>query len=156
VTSASDLIERAGLNDHGLDVRLNRMCATAVRITRADQAEINISNHEHQQFLGLCPVPRVNGPAGLSKESGCIFVVTHDIMVVLDDVRTHPHFASKAWAGKRVQSYIGLPVHFEGVAVASLCAYTVNEPHHWTDPEILVMQGVAKMVEACFPLPPRS
>jgi GAF domain-containing protein len=112
VTAAADLIERAGLNDHGLDVRLSRMCATVVTLTGADQAEVNISNHPRQQYLGLWPNPRINGPAGLSDNSACTFVVSHDTMLVLDDVLLHPHTGMQAWAGKVVQSYIGIPVHF--------------------------------------------
>jgi GAF domain-containing protein len=154
MATSTELIERAGLNDHGLDVRLSRICAAAVSITHADQAEVNINNHHNQQFVGLWPEPRLNGPVATSGTSACTFVVSNDQMLVLDDVRIHSHTGVQSWAGVVVESYIGIPVHYQGVAVASLCCYTIHTKHHWTEPEILVMRGFANMVEACFPLPP--
>jgi GAF domain-containing protein len=147
-----DLLHRAGLLGKGISARLTQIASAAVALTSADQCELNIIVADEQRHVAWWPtdgVPQVPGPAD---ESACMLVVLSEQPLILDDVFANPHCANTPWAGTTINSYLGVPVRFEGTVVGSLCVFSLAH-HHWTAGELAAMTGMASLVEACFPLP---
>lgn len=146
------LLERAGLTGKGVSSRLNQIAEAAVMLTGADHCEVNVIAGSEQKHVAYSPDP-VPGEqqVDVAEESACLIVVQTGQALILDDVTEHPHCAGQSWAGTRISSYLGVPVHYEGVVVGSLCVFT-GARKHWTRGELTAMAGMASLVEACFPL----
>jgi GAF domain-containing protein len=152
LSEAETLIEKAGLSELGLNSRLNRICSAVVALTRADRADVNLVNEDKFRHVGTSPLTdKLSNLDYASKSSASYIVVNTDRNLVLNDSRTWPTAKQDGWADI-VKSYLGVPVRSNGVPVACLSAYTEHHMHYWTSVEITVMEGIAKMVEANFPL----
>lgn len=147
-----DLLERAGLLGKETSERLTQIASAAVMLTEADQCEINVITGDDQKHIAWWPdyPPRAKR-VDVAEESACVIVVQYGQPLVLDDVKDHPHCAKQAWAGTRINSYLGVPIAFEDVVVGSLCVFSLAYKH-WTRGEQTAMQGMASLVEASFPL----
>jgi GAF domain-containing protein len=147
-----DLLHRAGLLGKGISARLTQIASAAVALTSADQCELNIIVGDEQRHIAWWPDVGAHDDPGPSDESACLLVVLSEQPLVLDDVFTNPHCAKTPWAGTRINSYMGVPVRYEGAVVGSLCVFSLDHKH-WTAGELAAMQGMASLIEACFPLP---
>jgi GAF domain-containing protein len=154
VTTNSSLIEKAGLSNYGLVDRINRICSAVVTLTHADQAGVGMVDRDILRHIGTSPpndlLTRMSLPV---KESPAYLVIGRGKDLVINNLRDLTTPEGKNWA-KYAKSYVGVPIRFEGIPVACLGAYTLHSVHYWTSVEVTVMEGIAKMVEANFPLSP--
>jgi GAF domain-containing protein len=144
------LLTRAGLESKTIHESLNQICASVVMMSGADQSEINVINGDTLHHVAYYPTPFTEGKTEyFADESACQIVVATGMPLVLDDVRDHPMCASQWWVGT-IESYIGVPLMFEGETFGALCAFTLT-PTRWTNGQLIVMQGLARLVEASLP-----
>jgi GAF domain-containing protein len=149
-----DLLEQSGLKGKPITTRLTQIASAAVALTFADVCELNIIVDNEQRHVAWWPDV---GPHMLeahpAETSACLIVVSRGESLVLDDVLTDPHCAGTPWAGVFASSYMGVPVRYQDAVVGSLCV-TTRARKHWTAGELAAMEGMALLVEACFPLSP--
>lgn len=144
------LLTRAGLESKTIHDSLNQICASAVMMSGADQSEINVINGDKVQHVAYYPTPFKEGRAEyFADETACQIVVHTGMPLVLDDVRDHPMCADQWWVGA-IESYLGVPLQFEGEVFGALCVFT-GTPVHWTNGQLIVLQGLAGLVEASLP-----
>jgi GAF domain-containing protein len=150
--SGNALMEKAGLTGYGLHERVNRICAAVVALTHADQSGVGLVDKDILRHIGTSPPNNLLARMSLPvKDSPAYIVINEDRPLVIDSLAHLAIPQAQIWS-LFAKSYIGVPVRFEGVPVACLGAYTLHGVHRWTSVEVTVMEGIAKMVEACFPL----
>jgi GAF domain-containing protein len=144
----TDLLRRAGLDVRNINDRLNQVCASAVMMSGADCAEINVLNGERLNNVAHYPdegFRRLNIEY-ISTESACIIAVATNEPLVLEDINDHPLCANKPWMGE-LKSYLGVPIRYEGEPFAALCVFTLTQVK-WTPGHVVVMEGLARLAEA--------
>ena len=141
-------IERSGLLRHGPDERLIRICYTATELLRCDISQLNILTATQQLFVAEWPAPGFERKPQDITEAGCSVVIEENHVIAVPDTREHPVMCNMPWI-REWRGYLGAPVTFDGMAIGSLCALTVD-PRGWTPQDCLAVQTLADMATAAI------
>lgn len=135
---------RSGLIRHSSSERLIRLCYTAVELLGCFATQVNAVTSAKQVYIAEWPrvAPRPESDVMLS---GCKEVIAADDVIIIPDVAMHPVFCTLPWS-KTWAAYLGVPLHYDGQTVGSLCALDVNK-RAWSRTDVLTLRGVAGLVE---------
>lgn len=125
-----------------------RICYTVCQLLDVDAAQLNVVTDTQQVYIAEWP--RVSRPPVALSNSGCREVVLANDMIAIEDTLAHPIMCQMPWT-LSWRGYLGVPLHYDGQTIGSLCALTVKK-RAWTSIERVSLEALAELSETLIEL----